>query len=198
MQTQFFMPQNGNVTSPDAPLYFWEDPLIKENIDKGIDLEHSYEKIYVDLAWREGASLSKTIRDPRVVRNRRNKSKVKQAMHTKVKYSQTECIVRYLKTNDSFVETFSLDCEQYSAFNYIPYQLTDVRRFCVEDQGILSTDTTFEICEGLNISHLLINQVETIHNSQGLLFAILKKTKRHTEDLQKRYLFQIRHWQESK
>ena len=119
-------------------------------------------------------------------------------MHTKVKYSQTECIVRYLKTNDSFVETFSLDCEQYSAFNYIPYQLTDVRRFCVEDQGILSTDTTFKICEGLNISHLLINQVETIHNSQSLLFAILKKTKRHTEDLQKRYLFQIRHWQESK
>lgn len=70
-------------------------------------------------------------------------------MHTKVKYSQTDCIVRYLKTNDSFVETFFLDREQYSAFNYIPYQLTDIRRFCVKDQGILSTDTTFEICEGL-------------------------------------------------
>ena len=38
--TQFFMPQNGNMTSPDAPLYFRQDPLIKENIDKGIDLEH--------------------------------------------------------------------------------------------------------------------------------------------------------------
>ena len=85
-----------------------------------------------------------TIRDTRVVSNRRNNSKVKQATCSKVKYSETECIVRYLKTNDSFVKTFSLDREQYSAFNYISYQLTDIRRFCVEDQGILSTDTTLK------------------------------------------------------
>ena len=125
------------------------------------------EKVYVDLACREGASLSKTIRDPRVVSNRRNKSKVKQATQTKVKYSQTECIVRYLKTNDSFVETFFLDREQYSAFNYIPYQLTDIRRFCVKDQGILSTDTTFEICEGLYITDTSYLNKSLIDKSSG-------------------------------
>ena len=51
--TQFFMPRHGNATSPNAPLYFRQDPLIKENTDKGIDLGHSNEKIYVDLARRE-------------------------------------------------------------------------------------------------------------------------------------------------
>ena len=55
--TQFFMPQHRNATSPDAPLYFRQDPLRKENIDKGIDLGDSNEKIYVDLARREGTSL---------------------------------------------------------------------------------------------------------------------------------------------
>ena len=108
------MPRHGNATSPDAPLI--KDPLIKENADKGSDLGHSNEKIYVDLARREGKNLSETIRDPRVVSNHRNNS---QATHSKVKYSETECIVRYLKTNDNFVKTFSLDREQYSAFNYI-------------------------------------------------------------------------------
>ena len=107
--TQFLMPRHGNATSPDAPLYFRQDPLIKENINKGVDLGHSNKKIYVDLARREGTSLSETIRDTRVVSNRRNNSKVKQATRSEVKYSETECIVRYLKTNDSFVKTFSLD-----------------------------------------------------------------------------------------
>ena len=51
------MPRHRNATSPDAPLYFRQDPLRKENIDKGIDLGDSNEKIYVDLARREGTSL---------------------------------------------------------------------------------------------------------------------------------------------
>ena len=165
--TQFFMPWYGNATSPDAPLYFRQDLLIKENIGKGIDLGHFNEKIYVDFARREGTSLSETIRDPRVVNNRRNNSKVKQATHSKVKYLETECIVTYLKANDSFVKTFFLDCEQYSALNYISYQLTDIRRFCVEGQGIFSIDTTFEIFEGLYLTDTSYPNKPLIDKSNG-------------------------------
>ena len=74
--------------------------------------------------------MSKIIRDPKVVSNRNSNSNLKQATQSEVKDSKAECIVRYL----SFVKSFSLDCEQYSE---------------VEDQVFLSTDTTFEICEGL-------------------------------------------------
>ena len=72
--TQFFMSRQGNATIPNAFLYFGQDPLIKKDIDKGIHLGHSNKKIYVDLAQREGTSLSETIRDPRVVSNRKNNS----------------------------------------------------------------------------------------------------------------------------
>ena len=162
------------------------------------------EKIYVDLVKREGTSLSETIRDPRVVSNHKNNSKVRQAVHSEVKYSETECIVRYLKMNDSFVKTFSLDHDQYSAFNYILHQLTGIQRFFVEDQGILSIDTTFEICEGLYLTDTSYPNMLQIDKSSGKhpqftgsSFGISRKMKRHTEDLWERYLLQVHHWHES-
>ena len=65
------------------------------------------------------------------------------------KDTDAECIVRCIKRNDSLIKSFYLDSEQYSAINYLPYQLTEIKRFCVENTGILSVDTTFEICDGL-------------------------------------------------
>ena len=65
------------------------------------------------------------------------------------KDTDAECIVRYIKRNDTYIKSFHHDNEQYSAINYLTHQLTDIKRFCVEDSTILSVDTTFEICDSL-------------------------------------------------
>ena len=106
------------------------------------------------------------------------------------KDTDAECIVRCIKRNDSLIKSFYLDSEQYSAINYLPYQLTEIKRFCVENTGILSVDTTFEICDGLfltdkNYPNLSLLDKRTTNHRQFPVpsFSHFKKMRRHTEDL---------------
>ena len=90
------------------------------------------------------------MRDRKVICNRKYASKEKNQNGADLnKDTDAECIVRYIKQNDSYIKSFHLDSEQYGAINYLPHQLTDIKRFCVEDTAILSIDTLFEICDGL-------------------------------------------------
>ena len=144
------MPRHGSETNPGACAYYRQDSSVKETIDKRTNLGQSNDRIYVDLASKEKNSLSETVRDPKVISNRKYASKEKNQNGADVnKDTGAECIVRYIKRNDNYIKSFHLDSEQYSAINYLPHQMTDIKRFCVEDTAILSVDTTFEICDGL-------------------------------------------------
>ena len=90
------------------------------------------------------------MRDPKVISNQKYASKEKNQNGADVnKDTDAECIVRYIKRNDSYIKSFHLDSEQYSAINYLSHQLTVIKRFCAEDTAILSVETTFEIYDGL-------------------------------------------------
>ena len=128
----FIMPRHGNATNPGTCAYYRQDSSVKETIDKCINLGQSNDRIYVDLASKEKNSLSETVRDPKVISNQKYASKEKNQNGADVnKDTDAECIVRYIKRNDSYIKSFHLDSEQYSAINYLPHQLTDIKRFCV-------------------------------------------------------------------
>ena len=151
----FIMPRHGNAINPWACAYYRQDSSVKETIDKRINLGQSNDRIYVDLASKEKNSLSETVTDPKVISNQKYASKEKNQNGADVnKDTDAECIVRYIKRNDSYIKSFHLDSEQYSAVNYLPHQLTDIKRFCVEDTAVLSVDTTFEICDGFFLTDI--------------------------------------------
>ena len=66
--------------------------------------------------------------------------------------NDVECIVKYLKKEDSVVKSFHLDHCEYSTVNFILEQLWDIYRFCVRDNEIFCIETTFEICDGLYLT----------------------------------------------
>ena len=72
----FIMPRHGNATNPGASAYYRQDSF-KEIIDKRINLGQSNGRIYVDLASKEKNSLSETVRDPKLISNRKYASKEK-------------------------------------------------------------------------------------------------------------------------
>ena len=72
----FIMPRHGNATNPGASAYYRQDSF-KEIIDKRINLGQSNDRIYVDLASKEKNSLSETVRDPKLISNRKYASKEK-------------------------------------------------------------------------------------------------------------------------
>ena len=130
----FIMPRHGNATNPGVCAYYRQDSSVKETIDKRSSLDQSDDRIYVDLASKNKNSVSETVRDPKVISNQKYASEEKNQNGADVnKDTDAEGIVRYIKRNDSYIKSFHLDSEQYSAVNYLPHQLTDIKRFCVED-----------------------------------------------------------------
>ena len=67
--------------------------------------------------------------------------------------NEAKCIAKYLEKEDSFVESFHLEHFEYSTVNFIPEQLWDMYRFCVEDNGIFGIDTTFKIFDRLYLTN---------------------------------------------
>ena len=57
-----------------------------------------------------------------------------------------------MKKEDSFVKSFYLDNCEYSMVNFIPQQLWDIFCFCLQYNGIICINTTFEICYGLYLA----------------------------------------------
>ena len=114
----FIAPRHGNATNPGTCAYYRQDSSVNETILKRINLDQSNDRIYVDLASK-GKNSSETVKDPKVISNPKYASKEKNQNGADVnKDTDAECIVRYLKRNDSYIKSFHLDSEQYSAANF--------------------------------------------------------------------------------
>ena len=79
----------------------------KETIDKLIKLGQSNNRIYVDLASKERKLLSEIVRDPNIISNRKYASKENNWAYVN-KDTDAECIVRYIKRNDSYINLSTL------------------------------------------------------------------------------------------
>ena len=103
----FIMPRHGNATNPGACAYYHQDSSVKETIDKRTNLGQSNDRIYVDLASKEKNSLLETMRDLKVISKRKYASKEKNQNEADVnKDTDAECIVRYIKRNDSYITSY--------------------------------------------------------------------------------------------
>eukprot|EP00111_Clytia_hemisphaerica_P023467 TCONS_00069149-protein len=146
------MPKHGNAKHSEAPLYYRHYPSINKEIDVGIEKGHSTAKIYRKLAKTETNSLSETIKNPKVIDNRRAvttaNAKQIQAEGPTPK-TLGEAIVIYIKKPGSYSKQFFLTNKEYGALNYSDYQLLDLKRHCVDEKAVFSVDTTFDICENL-------------------------------------------------
>ena len=165
-EIDFIMPRHGNAVNPTAPTYYQQDPPIKENINDSINNGKSTEQIYVELAEKDGETLSETIRNPKVFENRKYKINEKAVSENSGK-TDAECIIQYIKKEGSFTKSFHLEQQHYTAINYTGYQLSDIERFCVENSAILSIDTTFEICNGLYLTDTSYPNLALIDRKTG-------------------------------
>ena len=105
------------------------------------------------------------MKNPKIINNRKYKLNNKTIKPTKQE-NEVECIVKYLKKEDSFVKSFHLDHCEYSTINFIPEQLWDIYCFCVRDNGIFCVDTTFEICNGLYLTDTIYPNL-SLHDING-------------------------------
>ena len=111
----------------------------------------STEKVYINLTKEETETLSETLKNPKIINNRKYKLNNK-TINAPKQENEVECIVKYLEKEDRFVKSSHLDHCEYSTVNFIAEQLWDIYRFCVRDNGIFCIDTTFEICDGLYLA----------------------------------------------
>ena len=121
-------------------------------IDEKLQKGWSTEKVYINLTKEETDTLSETLKNPKIINNRKYKLNNKTIKPPKQE-NEVECIVKYLKKEGSFVKSFHLDHWEYSTVNFTPEQLWDIYRFCVRNNGIFCIDTTFEICDGLYLTY---------------------------------------------
>ena len=137
------MPRHGNTVNSHAPPYYWQDPSVKTAVDVKLNQGWSTEKICVNLTENE-STLSETIKNPKVIDNRKYKQKEKSKNISGIQ-SEAEIIVNYLKEDDALVKSVNLNKDKYNTLNFIQEQLWDVYCFCVKCNSILSIDTMFDI-----------------------------------------------------
>lgn len=164
-ENDFEMPRHGDAKKPTASLYYRQDPCVNSFIDEKVKEGHSTEKIYVSLINEENTSLLETIKNPKTINNR--KQTLKNSNINENDDTDAESIIKYIKRDVAFTKSFQLNKEEYTAFNFDPFQFSDIVRFCVHDTAILSVDTTFEIYDGLyftdtSYENLALKDNETI------------------------------------
>ena len=136
--------------------------------------------------------MSETLKHPKIINNSKYKLNNKTIKPQKQE-NEVECIVKYLKKEDSFVKSFHLDHCEYSTVNFISEQLWDIYRVCVRDNGIFCIDATFEICDGLYLRdttypNLSLHDINGKHlEFLGPSFWHFKRTQRHTVVLMDNY-----------
>ena len=110
----------------------------------------SNDAIYAVLTSYNPKTAGETIRDPKVISNRRYERQ-KQAVtenEEEKKSTEAELMIEYLK-EEEYVKVVNFTPNEYSTVNFHPRMLNDIERFCVKKKGIFSVDTTFEVCDGL-------------------------------------------------
>jgi len=70
----FIMERRGNASHPHTPIYYRQDPTIVDKIDEKIKSGQYTDKIYVDLL-DDKDTLSETIKNPRIIENRKARNK---------------------------------------------------------------------------------------------------------------------------
>ena len=151
--TEFLVPRHGNARKPSVSSFYRQDPCVQFKIDQMIDVGMSNDAIYSKLIHENPVTASETIRDPKVISNRRfekQKESVRKEDKTEINSSESEAelIIRYLKENQ-FMKVANFTPNEYSTVNFSPRIINDIERFCLKMGGIFSVDTTFEVCEGL-------------------------------------------------
>ena len=193
----FLMPRHGNAKRPTVSPYYRQDPSLHKHIDGMIGDGMSSECIYSDLSHREATTVSQTIRDPKVISNRRYNAKhCGKSVDCEKGEEETEAqqIIKYVKEDD-FIRTVTFTKDKYYTINVLPKMMKDIERFCLKKGGILSIDTTFEICDGLwltdqiyRLSSMRVIQHMTIRVFQGRHFGTLEKIGNRLEDLLRNFL----------
>ena len=113
----FIVPRHGNAVNSHAPPYYRQDASVKTAIDEKLNQGWSTEKIYVNLTESD-STLSRTIKNLKVVDNRKYKQKEK-SKDVSAKQSEAEIIVNYLKEDDAFVKSLNLSKDEYNTLNFI-------------------------------------------------------------------------------
>ena len=115
----------------------------------------STEKVYINLTKEETETLSETLKNPKIINNRKYKLNNK-TINAPKQENEVECIVKYLEKEDRFVKSSHLDHCEYSTVNFIPEQLWDIYRI----------DTTFEICDRLYLTDITYSNL-SLHDING-------------------------------
>ena len=145
---EFIVPRHGNAKQPSASSYCREDISVYENIDSMLPEGKSNDAIYAVLTSYNPKTAGETIRDPKVISNRRYERQKQAVTENKEekKSTEAELMIEYLK--EEYIKV-NFTPNEYSTVNFHPRMLNDIERFCVKKKGIFSVDTMFEVWDGL-------------------------------------------------
>ena len=112
-------------------------------LDEGLSTDTIYNALNND----DVTTIGETIKDPKFIDNRIHAKKLERQIG-EIRESEAETILKSVKTGE-FLQSVTFNDQTYSTINYTPQMMEDIKRFCVFGGGILSVDTTFELCDGL-------------------------------------------------
>ena len=110
-----------------------------------IEQGHSTDVIYTKMNEKRVSTVSETIKDPKFIDNRKYTRKIDNQDPNLERDSAAETILKSVKTGE-FIKSATFNDQSYSTINYLAQMMEDIKSFCVIGEGILSVDTTFELC----------------------------------------------------
>ena len=122
------MPRHGKATKPSTSAYYRQDPCIRTEIDRMLDDGLSTDAIYSKLTSENAKTASETIRDPKVISNRKyEKEKEFSCINNKNdgRLSEAELIIGYLKENE-YGRSVNFTPKVYSTVNFQQRMLSDI------------------------------------------------------------------------
>ena len=66
--------------------------------------------------------------------------------------SELDMLIQAVKASNSFVKVLKVESDRYTVIAFKDHMLKDIKRFCVDGEGILCVDTTFDLVPGLWIT----------------------------------------------
>ena len=99
------------------------------------------------LGKEASTTVSETLMSPKFIDNRKYAKKAP-ASTSVDEVAESEGIIKYIK-EDKFIKSATFLKDGYHTVNYVDQMMKDIERFCVFGKGILTIDSTFELCDGL-------------------------------------------------
>lgn len=144
----FNIERHGNATKPHVNAYYKKDKSVLTNVRSVLADGVAPDEVYVKVSQQNctTSSVSEMLNTPKVVHNAKHQMQRKEK--TVDTLTEAESLINLLH-NGSIVRSIRFTGECYMSFNYMPFMLHELYRFCCLGNSALVIDTTFKVADKL-------------------------------------------------